>query len=367
MKNIKKSSVSRGLITRSLLAITTAGFISGCATQNLADNPINRAAGVLASALAGVNRTVAGGVDSVDKNLMNVQYRLAGEPNEYVMGAVLGTRREIGVGPNPDTTYRPALASKANEVCRGQFQLLDERNPQASIRAERFFLEQRIEREILTRTGQGGYGLPEITAYDRQLLNSYPEAGLVWRIRCGEGQGWTPPPPSRFDITTVPPQDRAFISRAIQNVDNLVANVPRLSSSLYPKALLLVPTEVAMKNIILRSGVSNPQTTVVFWRIGIDGLTRGMQRRNIFTEAETREASRLPESNGDKVAVYFAGDDLEISVPGEPAQVVKLNAASYKKQIGPLPTGKFRQEDGMELAVQVIEEAARRAAKTVNR
>lgn len=367
MKLLQSRAVAWELIARSTAMIAMVGFISGCATQNLADNPVNRAAGVLASALAGVNRTVARGMDSMDRNLMSIQYSPAGAANEYFMSAELGTRQETGAGPNPDTTYRPALASKANAVCKGQFRLLNERNPQVSIAFQRQLVEKRVEREIYNRTGTGGYGVPEISGFDRLLLNTYPEAGLVWHIRCGEGPGWSAPPQRKFDVTTVPVQDRKFVGVGMQQIDRLVGNVPPLASTLYPKALLLVPTEIAMKDLILRSGSPNPQTTVLIWAIGMDGLSRGVQRRKIFDVVETEEASRLPVSSDGKVVVYFGGDDLGVLVPGKPAELVRINVASYEKFVAPRGATALTTEEGMELVVRVVEDAARRAAQTGNR
>lgn len=362
MKHFKSTAGGRGLITRSISVIAIVGFISGCATQNLADNPVNRAAGVLASALAGLNRRVATGLDSMDRNLMNVQYKAAGAVNEYFMSAELGTRRETGPGPNPDTTFRPAMATKASAVCKGPFRILDERNPQVSIGFQRRFVERRIERETYNRTGTGGYGLPEVSSFDRLLLNTYPEAGLAWHIRCGEGPGWSAPPPLKFDVTTVPAQDRNFVGVAMQQMDRLVGNVPPLTSTVYPEALLLVPTEIAMKDLILRSGLPNPQTTVLLWAIGVDGLSRGVERRKIFDAVEAQEASSLPVSSDGKVVVYFGGNDLSVLVPGEPAESVRINAASYEKIVAPKSATALTAAEGMELVVRVVEDAAKRAA-----
>ena len=361
MKNLLVLALSAR--ARCVFSVVFAALTSGCATQNLADNPVNRAAGVIASALGGLNRAVASGFDSADRSLMNIKYTPADTPNEYLLSATLGTRRETGVGPNPDKTYRPALAAKATELCKGQFLVLNERNSQASTSFQRKLLDARIEREALTKTGAGINRSPTIDPYEQQLLNTYPEAGLAWHMRCGEGQGWTPPPAPRFNVESVPYQDKGFINLAIQNTERITANVPRLPRTLYPKALLLVPTEIAMKDIILRSGASNSQTIVVLWSIGMDGAARSIQRRHIFDDVEIQEATRLPESVAGQVAVYFEGEDMKMSVPGEAPRVVRLNTASYVKHIGQLPTAKFRQEDGVELAVLLVEDAARRAAR----
>ncbi len=352
-----------GSRARCAFFVAFAALTSGCATQNLADNPVNRAAGVIASALGGVNQSVASGFDSVDRSLMNVKYTPAGMPNEYLLSASLGTRRETGAGPNPDKTYRPALATKATELCKGQFLVLNEHNSQASISLQRKLLAGRIEREALTKTGAGLNRSPTIDPYEQRLLNTYPEAGLAWHIRCGEGQGWTPPPAPRFNVESVPKQDRQFINNAMQNAERLTANVPRLPQSLYPKALLLVPTEIAMKDIILRSGASNTQTKVVQGSISMDNLARIIQRRHIFDDVDIQEATALPGPIAGQVAFYFEGDDMNISVPGEAPRVVRLNAAGYVKYIGPLPTSRFRQEDGVELVVRLAEDAALRAAQ----
>ena len=363
MRKLEKSKSMRTTGFRYTIFVAVAMFISGCATQNLADNPLNRAAGVLASALSGVNRTLESGLDSMDKNLMNVHYKAAGAPNEYIMSAALGMRRETAGGPNADTTYRPALASKATVICKGQFRLLDESNPQAIIGAQRVLQENRIEREFFSRTGQGGYGLPEITSYDQALLNSYPEAGLVWHIRCGEGSGWSAPPPPKFDLTTLPAEDRGRVINAIRITGRAVGNVPALSGPLYPQGLLLVPTEISMKDIILRSGAPNPQATVVLWRVIADGLAQSVQRRKIFGAAELREASALSGSSDGRVVIHFTPNELTVMVPGEPTQVVRLDKESYRKRIAPSNTTGLSAEEGMELVIRVVEEAARRAGK----
>jgi hypothetical protein len=345
-----------------VLAYFALALCAGCATQNLADNPVNRTAGVIASALAGVNRSVASGLDSADKTLMNVQYKSANSLNEYVLAATLGTRRETGIGPNPDATYRPALTSKANEICKGQFSLLAEENRQASAAFQRERTRQRIEREALAKTGRGGYRVPDITTTDYQLLNTYPEAGLTWLVRCGEGKGWAAPALPKLDLTTAPAQDREFIARTAQNTARIVASVPSLSVAIYPKALVLVPDEIALKGLILDGGKANPQTKVLIWGIGLDGLARAVQRRNIFNDVDIQEASRLPDASDGKVVIYFSGENINVRAVGEPTQVIPLNPESYTKYVGPRVSRSFQQEEGIELALFVAEDAARRSA-----
>jgi hypothetical protein len=132
--------------------------------------------------------------------------------------------------------------------------------------------------------------------------------------------------------------------------------------AIYPKALVLVPDEIALKGLILDGGKANPQTKVLIWGIGLDGLARAVQRRNIFNDVDIQEASRLPDASDGKVVIYFSGENINVRAVGEPTQVIPLNPESYTKYVGPRVSRSFQQEEGIELALFVAEDAARRSA-----
>jgi len=326
--------------------------LSGCATSNLADNPLNRAAGVVASALAGVNRSVSAGFDAVDRTAMNVNSKAASLPNEYYIGATLGTRRDTGPGPNPDTTYRPALDMRARAICQGNYGLLNEHNSQATVAFQRRIIEERVKR---------GETHLLLEPYERTLLDSYPEAGLVWHVKCGEGKGWRAPAPSRIDYSAISGKDRENVVATGQNIDRIVAGVPALQKPIFPKATLVVPTELEAKGILLREGQANPQWLVLTSRIAIEGLARGVERRNIFSIAEIVEGTRLPEATPGNITVYFDGEEVRFQVPGKERQVVRLDPKSYSSFVTPISGRGIRLDEGVELAVAVIEQAASRA------
>ena len=331
---------------KSNLKSTLSGYVvilalaSGCANQNLADNPINRGAGVLASGLAQVNRAVSGGLDSVDRAAMSIQVQRL-KPDEYSLAATLGTRRETGPGPNPDTTYRPALDARAKAVCQGDYGLLGERNPQADAALLRWEAQRRP--------------IGTLQPHDVAALSSFPQAGLVWHIRCGHGQAWRAPVATPFLSTAaMSEEERRMLVPVVRTMERVVANVPSLPAPLARAAKVALPTELELKNILLREGIRNDQATVNSFRVATEGLARAIERRNLFERVNVVESTGLSPAEAE-VSIYLDGSTLRYWIPGRDAKAVRLNALTYRERVGPIEARGIQPAEAITLALAVLE------------
>jgi len=162
-----------------IFAVGVALSGGGAFAVDLADNPLNHAAGALNNVLLGLLEGGERTLQAIDKAMLRVDVSGSGE--RFHLQAFNGRRQQFSATQDDiEYVFRAGMASAAVKACSGR----DYRFTESSSRAT--FVWQKW--------------LAENTPFDinnieqrRMVTSSNPDFSLVWHIECGQPGGWQYP------------------------------------------------------------------------------------------------------------------------------------------------------------------------------
>ncbi len=170
--NTNMKSTYRNIIIAAGVALTSGGAFA----VDLADNPLNHAAGALNNVLLGL---LGGGertLQAIDKAMLRVEVIGSGEM--FFLQAFNGRRQQFSATQNDvEYVFRAGLASAAVKACSGRDYRFTESSPRATF----------VWQKWLAENSPFDYSNIEQRTV---VMSTGPDFSLVWHIECGQPGGW---------------------------------------------------------------------------------------------------------------------------------------------------------------------------------